>query len=391
MPRVAPFLAVRYDAAVVGPLAPLTAPPYDVISEPHRAHFADASPANIVHLDLAADGQGRGDERYAEAGALLRSWESAGVLRREQAASYYAYEARWPATDEVAAGRIRGVFVALTLEEWGGQVIPHEETMPGPVDDRLRLLRATATHLSAIYGTVTGPCQPLADLLDRTADTPALEEVIDEEGVRHRLWRVPADAPIASWLAGEPLLIADGHHRYTTALAYREERRAADGPGPWDAILSLVVDTGTQRVPVLPYHRVQLAGPPADADTGVGDMAELRNALSDERLRIGIVARDPRGALAFGTRTLQGRPPAVRALHAELLDDIAPGDSLRFTHSATDAEAAVRDGAAVAAYVLPATTPERLRAAIERGERLPRKSTFFWPKPRTGLLFMPVR
>jgi uncharacterized protein (DUF1015 family) len=391
MPRVAPFVAVRYDAAVVGPLAPLTAPPYDVISEPHRARFADASPANIVHLDLGADGQGRGDERYAQAGALLRSWESAGVLRREQAASYYAYEARWPATDEVAAGRIRGVFVALTLEEWGGQVIPHEETMPGPVDDRLRLLRATATHLSAIYGTVTGPCQPLADLLDRTADTPALEEVIDEEGVRHRLWRVPAEAPITSWLAGEPLLIADGHHRYTTALGYREERRVAEGSGPWDAILALVVDTGTQRVPVLPYHRVQLAGTPADADTAIGDMAGLRHALSDERLRIGIVARDRHGDLAFGTRTLQGQPPAVRALHAELLDDIAPGDALRFTHSATDAEAAVRDGAAVAAYVLPATTPERLRAAIERGERLPRKSTFFWPKPRTGLLFMPVR
>jgi uncharacterized protein (DUF1015 family) len=88
---------------------------------------------------------------------------------------------------------------------------------------------------------------------------------------------------------------------------------------------------------------------------------------------------------------LAGGPPAVRALHDELLDDIAPGDALRFTHSAPDALAAVRDGAAVAAYILPPTTPERLRAAMESGERLPRKSTFFWPKPRTGLLFMPVR
>jgi uncharacterized protein (DUF1015 family) len=376
----------------VGPLAPLTAPPYDVISEPHRARFVDASPYNVVHLDLGGIDEGsRVDDRYAEAGVALASWEAAGVLRREPTPSYYAYEARWAATDVVAEGRIRGVFVALTLEPWGGQVIPHEETMPGPVEDRLRLLRATATHLSPIYGTVTGPCEALAELLARTAQTSALEDVTDEEGVRHRIWRLPTEAPIASWLADEALLIADGHHRYTTALAYRDERHAADGPGPWDAILALIVDTGTQDVPVLPYHRVQLKGTAADADDAVDDLPELVRALSDEHPRVGVLTLAVGGRVIFGTRTLAGGPPAVRALHDELLDDIAPGDALRFTHSAPDALAAVRDGAAVAAYILPPTTPERLRAAMESGERLPRKSTFFWPKPRTGLLFMPVR
>ena len=392
MPRVAPFVALRYDAAVVGPLAPLTAPPYDVISEPHRARFAEASPYNVVHLDLGDGPTHLDDEhnRYARAAALLESWESAHALHRDPEPAFYAYEVAWLSRDGVSAGRIRGVFVALTLEPWGGAVIPHEETMPGPVEDRLRLLRATGTHLSPIYGTVRGPCDRLADLLARVAEEPSAEEVIDEEGVRHRLWLLSGEEPIASWLADEELLIADGHHRYTTALAYRDERHAVEGPGPWDSILTLVVDTGTQHVPVLPYHRVQVAGPPRMAERGVAGLQELIRDVSDEEVRIGVITRQG-GDLTYGMLQLTGSPPAVRALHDEVLDQLAPGDALRFTHSASDAEGAVRDGGAVAAYLLPPTTPERLLAAIERGDRLPRKSTFFWPKPRTGLLFMPVR
>ena len=261
--------------------------------------------------------------------------------------------------------------------------------MPGPIEDRLSLLRATRTHLSPIYGTIRGPHPPLAELLSGVTDDAPAEEVIDEEGVQHRLWLVPGDEPIASWLADDELLIADGHHRYTTALAYRDERHAIDGPGPWDTILALVVDTGTQDVPVLPYHRVQMAGSPAAPDRAVDGLEELRRVLSDTELRVGVITRRD-DALAYGALQLAGPPPAVRALHDAVLDDLAPGDALRFTHSAADAEDAVRDGA-VAAYLLPPTTPDRVLTAIERGQRLPRKSTFFWPKPRTGLLFMPVR
>jgi uncharacterized protein (DUF1015 family) len=388
MPRVAPFVGLRYDAAVAGPLGPLTAPPYDVISEPHRARFAAASPYNAVHLDL---GGGAGDDdRYARAASLLTSWEETHLLRRDREPMYYAYEVEWPATDDVDAGRFRGVFVALTLEPWGGAVLPHEETMPGPVEDRLRLLRATRTHLSPIYGTVRGPHHGLAELLARLTEVAPAEDVTDEEGVRHRLWLVAGDEPIAAWLADDELLIADGHHRYTTALAYRDERHAIDGRGPWDTILALVVDTGTQVVPVLPYHRVQMAGAPATPGGAVPGLEELRRVVSDAALRVGVITRGRDDQLAYATLQLAGSPPAVRALHDQLLDDLAPGDSLRFTHSASDAEEAVRDGA-VAAYLLPPTTPDSLLTAIERGQRLPRKSTFFWPKPRTGMLFMPVR
>jgi hypothetical protein len=204
------------------------------------------------------------------------------------------------------------------------------------------------------------------------------------------LWRISGDEPIADWLAPYDLLIADGHHRYTTALAYRDERHAIDGPGPWDAILALVVDTGTQHVPVLPYHRVQVAGTPAPLDEPAPDLAGVLARVDDEAGRVGVIERDDE-AVTFGVLDLPGAPPVVRTLHERILDRAAPGDALRFTHSAADAEHAVRSGEAIAAYVLPPTTPEDVLAAIERGDRLPRKSTFFWPKPRTGLVFMPVR
>lgn len=392
MPQVAPFVGLRYDQAVAGPIAQLTAPPYDVISEPHRDGFHAASPYNVAHLDLATGSLDPDHEesRYARAAELLTAWENTGVLRADDEPGYDVYEISWTGGATGTPGRIRGVLLALTLEPWGGAVIPHEETMPGPVEDRLALLRATGTHLSAVYGTIAGPSAPLAALLNRTCETDPLFDLVDEERVRHRLWRIGGDEPIADWLAPYDLLIADGHHRYTTALVYRDERHAIDGPGPWDAILTLVVDSGTQHVPVLPYHRVQVAGAPAPFDEPAPDLAGVLARVDDVAGRVGVIERVDE-AVAFGVLDLPGAPPVVRTLHERILDRAAPGDALRFTHSAADAEHAVRSGEAIAAYVLPPTTPEDVLAAIERGERLPRKSTFFWPKPRTGLVFMPVR
>ncbi|MFI5055449.1 MAG: DUF1015 family protein [Actinomycetota bacterium] len=390
MPHVAPFRGLRYDPAVAGELSRLTTPPYDVISEPRR--HREASPFNAVHVDLPEGVEDPNDpeNRYARAGGLLSSWERSGALMRPDEPCYYAHEFAWSGSDGTAT-RLRGVFVALELEPWGGSVIPHEHTMPGPVEDRLRLLRATATHLSPIYGTVSGPCAPLAALLERTSRQPPAEELLDEEGVTHRLWEIPQTEPIETWLRDEDILIADGHHRYTTALAYRDERHAADGSGPWDAILALVIDAGTESVPVLPYHRVQVAGEALAPSRPATDLDDVLARVSDEGLVVGVITRSDGRGPDYGLLDLDGSPPVVRALHAERLDAAAPGDALRFTHDAADAERAVLTGEAIAAYVLPQTTPARVLAAIEHGDRLPRKSTFFWPKPRTGMLFMPVR
>ena len=153
----------------------------------------------------------------------------------------------------------------------------------------------------------------------------------------------------------------------------------------------LTRDDGTESVPVLPYHRVQVAGVALAPSRPATDLDDVRARVSDEALVVGVITRRDGGEPSYGLLDLHGSPPAVGALHAERLDAVAPGDALRFTHDAADAERAVRTGEALAAYVLPTTTPARVLAAIEHGDRLPRKSTFFWPKPRTGMLFMPVR
>jgi uncharacterized protein (DUF1015 family) len=379
MPRVFPFEALVYDIGVVGALDRVTTPPYDVISEDRRKEYW-SDPFSIVQVDL---GTGDGEDRYVQAGALLRRWIVDGVLVRTPPA-FHAYEMRSSPTEAV-----RGIFCAMELEDWGGGILPHEETMSGPVEDRLQLLRATQTDLSAVYGTVTGPCPSLENLLDAVTSKPPEAELLDEQGVTHRRWSIPADLPIGDWLAEEPLLIADGHHRYTTALAYRDEMRAANGPGPWDRLLTFVVDAGSERLSVRPFHRIQLSGSAPEPGRPVGDLAAVLGALSDEGPRIGVVRPD--GAHAELTVwDLAGDPPAVRALHDELLDAIAPPGSLRFTPDAAEALSAVEGGGAVAAYLLPPTTPDRIRRVVERGERLPQKSTYFWPKPRTGMIMMPL-
>jgi uncharacterized protein (DUF1015 family) len=367
----------------------LTAPPYDVISDDRRRRCLDGSPYNVVHLDLAEgdDLAGSRDNRYTQAGSRLGAWRTAGVLVLSAEPAFYAYELRFALDDEDR--RLRGVMCAMDLEPWGGDVVPHEETMPGPIADRLRLLRATHAHLSPIYGTVAGPKEPLAELLDRVASDPPLVHTTDEEGVEHRMWSIGRDAPVGRWLADEQLLIADGHHRYATALEYRNDRHASDGPGPWDRILTFIVDAGTQRVPVLPYHRVQRDGPIPTGGSTMPDLPSLVRSLDDEALTYGTAVLDGEG-VDYRMHTLDGEPPTVQALHRDLLDRVAAGDTLTFTHEAEDADRAVRDGTAVAAYLLPSTTPERIRKVIERGERLPRKSTFFWPKPRTGMVLMPL-
>jgi uncharacterized protein (DUF1015 family) len=388
VPRVAPFHGLVYDPTVVGPLDLLTAPPYDVISGPNREGLRARSPYNIVHVDLADEGENQPPgEHYRRAASLLRRWRASGAVVRSEEPCFYAYEVRFAL--DGSDRRVRGILCALELEPWGGAILPHEQTMEGPIDDRLRLLRATRTHLSPIYGTIAGPSEPLSMLLDAVTATAPAATVADEEGVEHRVWSVDGRTDVTAWLAPFPLLIADGHHRYATALAYREERREAAGAGPWDRVLALVVDAATEAVPVLPYHRVQVAGRPPSGGRPIADLPALLASLDDVALRYGTVTRED-GRVVYRTHELTGDPPTVRALHDQVLDVAAPGDALRFTHDAADADGAVRQELAVAAYLLPPTTADRVRKVVERGERLPRKSTFFWPKPRTGMVMMAV-
>jgi uncharacterized protein (DUF1015 family) len=383
MPHISPFRGLVFDPSVVGPLEVVTAPPYDVIGESERRAFMSSSPYSVVHLDLSEGTE----DRYDRAARLLESWRAAGALVASPELRYYAYEMRFRL--DARARRIRGLLCSLQLEDWGGGVLPHERTMPGPIEDRLRLLRATRTNLSPVYGTVPGPVPDLASLLDEVTAAPPSRAAVDAQGVDHRMWPVPADPAIPGWLASGSVLIADGHHRYTTALHYRDERRAADGPGPWDSALAFVVDSRAESPPVLPFHRVVTAEPAPVTGTRVRDLQEVLAEVGDDGLVYGIVSRVD-AALVHLVAELRGPPPAVAALHDQVLGNETTGDRIRFTPDAVAAEAAVRSGDAIAAYILPPTTADRIRAVVERGERLPQKSTFFWPKPLTGMVMRPL-
>ncbi len=386
MSRISPFVGVLYDATRVGSLERVTTPPYDTIGPADQRRYLSADPHNVIRIDSPEEPQGgEADDKYRGAARWLRSWRDEGVLVATPRPSYYPYEMRF--SYRGAERVIHGLVCLVELEDWGGSILPHEHTMPGPVEDRLRLMRATRANLSAIQSVFAGPVEPVAELIEgATAGRPAAA-LTDERGVDHRLWIAPADGgnAVAEALSDIPLMIADGHHRYTTALRYRDEMRAEHGPGPWDHVMMLLVDAVTQDLPVLPFHRVVRWVRVPAGGVLVRDLEEILTEVDDDQLRYGVAARDDDGALEHRIAELTGTPPTVCALHDQVLtEDDAPG--VTFTPDPVEAEMAVRSGDAVAAFILPATNALRIRDVVGRGDRLPQKSTYFYPKPRTGLV-----
>jgi uncharacterized protein (DUF1015 family) len=386
---VAPFDGLLFDPAVVGDdLAAVTSPPYDVVLPHDQARLHGSSPYNIARVDLGADVAGAPEDKYTRAARLLRRWREEGVLVPAGGPSVYPYEMRFGYLG--AQRRVRGVLLEVGLEPWGGAVLPHERTMAAPVEDRLRLMRATGTDLSPIYAVVGGPSELQTDLLDEAVARPPVRQLIDEEGVAHRVWVEPMPDGLSDWYRDQPLLIADGHHRYQTALAHREELRAARGSGPWDAVMMLIVDAATEEPPVLPIHRLVRVDPlPELPGERVRGLEEVLARLVDDDLRFGAAIRADGGLLHLVGR-LEGEPPTVAALHRALLDDLPGVREVRFVPDAALAEAAVRAGDADLALFLPPARVANVRSVVASGGRLPQKSTYFWPKPRTGLVLRPL-
>ena len=386
MPRISPFVALRFDPERVGPLELVTAPPYDVISEHDHDRYLRSSPYNVTRLDLGDDPDLADDERDRRAAELFAAWRRDGILVETARPAWIAYEMRF----RLHGGdrRIRGVVAAVELEEPGDGIVPHERTMAGPVEDRLRLQRALRANLSCIECVYLGPNAAMASWLEDATGGEPDALVTDEEGVEHRMWLRPGDASVPGTLDHESLMIADGHHRYATSLRYRDEMRREHGPGPWDAVMVLLIDATTEQPPVLPFHRIQLEGEPPAAGDRVRNLEEVLESLDDDALRYGSISMDD-GALVHRVAELvSGEPPTVVALHEQILR-VDP-HALRFSPDPLAAEEAVRDGTAVAGYLLPATDAATIRRVVSRGERLPEKSTFFWPKPRTGLVLRPL-
>ena len=385
VPRVSPFTGLLFDTARVGPLHLVTSPPYDTIAEDQQRVLHALSPYNVVRLILGRDepADHETNNKYTRASDLLRSWREEGALVTTGPA-WFPYEMTF--RYQGRQRRVRGFICEVELEPWGGSIRPHERTMPAPIEDRLALLRTVRANLSPVYALSRGPHPNLAALLDGATRSDPAAKVTDQAGVEHRMWVSTDGSEIPSWLESDELLIADGHHRYTVALAFRDELRAQHGPGPWDRMMMLIVDAGTEDPPVLPIHRALMSGEPPDEGRPVRDLVEVLSELHDDELTYGSVTLED-GRVIHRVDELKGDPPTVCALHEQVLAGV--DDRLRFFPDAVAAEEAVRTGEAVAAYFLPPTRVDRIRSVIDHERRLPQKSTYFWPKPRTGFVIRP--
>ena len=370
MPRIKPFRALRYDPAVAGPLASVVAPPHDVISDERRDELLAASPFNVVRLIRPSDA--------ADAGTLIREWQEQGVLVRDREPAVWVMDESFTGPDGEARTR-RSLLARVRLEPYGeGEVYPHERTFGRQKAQRLELLRATNTKLSPIFLMHDGPSP------DDPPREPDAEVTFD--GVRVRLWRVPE--PEATALAESvrtPLVIADGHHRYETALRYHQEQGTEESA----FVLAALVSRTDPGLEIFPTHRV--AGEPVPALNGRFTTTPVESADALARLdalgrdRPGFVVVRPDGAVLAEAEP-DGTPVGVLDTH--VLDELELAD-VRFTPSAAEAEDAVREGRAAAAFLVRAPTVDQVEAVALAGAVMPQKSTYFFPKLTSGLVLAP--
>ena len=444
MPRVAPFRGLQYSIdrfgttevpgrirlaedgnAAPSRLADLTdvaCPPYDVISDAQRTELLARHDRNAVRLEYSAEA-----DPHAAAAEALTAWLADGTLeRRPEPAAWYYRHATAADPDEPT---VEGIVVRVLLEPWGEGVRRHEHTMPGPKADRLGLLRATRTQLSPILSIYLDRSERYRHVMSR----PWSEEwrARDADGLLHQLCAIEADERLLNYLGRQTLFVADGHHRYETALAYRAEIRAdprwasaAPGELAADWIMMMLVNAELSEMEIRPTHRLVLDGG-ADALRGVLDgddprfratpmpADELGSALEERRHddapSFGVVLPD-RAGLVVGDRAalderLRREPmsAAVRsldlaALHVAVLADrlgigpeeVAAGERLAYTRSESDARERVARGEAAAAILVRPTPLEQLAEVASAGDVMPQKSTYFYPKLLTGMVFNPL-
>jgi len=429
----------------------LLCPPYDVISPEEHEALLRRDPHNAVRLELPTPPPGgTPEQRYREAARTFVQWRTGGVLRKDVAPSVYLYEQRYRVPGSAAERRQRGLFARLKLEPFGpdGGVRRHERTLSGPKADRYELLKATGANFSAVATLYRGGPRVTGPLFDRlTSDEPDARG-LDGGAIEHRLWVVRADDPddseqsaaVAALLAAAgdgPITIADGHHRYETALRYREVRgrnRACESDPGYDYVLTLLYDVDDEPLTVLPTHRLVHGGPAGEALLeSAATHYEVERLSSREALVAAFTAhnvsasaaRAATGSGRFGVwsdgvativrvRT-RDRVPKVDAgsetdqeedlasrLDVSLLGEalerlfaidrgvVAGGGRLSYVHDALEAVAAVDKGEAATALLLDPTPVEAVLSVAGQGGVMPQKSTFFYPKAACGLVFNPL-
>ncbi len=430
MAEFRPFRALRYDPARVGDLARVVAPPYDVIDTSARDALYARSEFNAVRLILA-----REEDRYAAAAQRLADWEARGVLVEDPTPAFYGYAQDF-SLDGGEPRRRFGIIGVVRLEGFEtGSIRPHERTLAAPKADRLRLLEACRANLSPIFGLYPEADPVLEEVREKAERMPPLMDLVDDEGVRHRLWQISepaATAGICAALRGQRILIADGHHRYETALAYRERLASAGALGADDPANFVLIYLCCMRDPglvVLPTHRVlrgllgfhavsfldrtrrwfRLRELPANPEGGVALDKAHRESPDRPRLVLAIERAACLYLAELADAEVMGREaadlaPAVRCLDVAVADRLllrrilgvepaaaAQEGSLLYVKSERDALAAVASGDAQIAVLVRPAPIAAIDAACRAGVTMPEKSTYFYPKLLTGLVFYPLR
>jgi uncharacterized protein (DUF1015 family) len=435
MTDVRPFRALRYDPARVD-LSRVIVPPYDVVAAEDRAAFFDRDPHNAIRLELTRDIADEASTDYRHVRETLDAWIAQQVLTRDAEPALYPLRQSFTAPDGTRLAR-EGFFALVHLEDYERRIVrPHERTLAGPKADRLKLLRAARANLSVVFLLYEDREHALAPLLREALENASVGTARDESGAEHRLARLRDRAAIrdvARFLADRPVVIADGHHRYETALTYRDERRAAgegsaiDAPHEW--LLVYLANAFAPGSLLLPIHRLVLKGAlptemqvarseakPSEAHEAwlrerlpgwesrsvpIADPSELPELLARHleplRDRHAFAADDASGWLRIFWRAHSDGELTVRVIHREVIEGLFGLDeaavragAIAYPKSALQTARDLRAGrGAVALYLNPLTAEDVFRVT-GAGEVLPQKSTFFTPKLPSGLVFRPL-
>ncbi len=434
MAIVSPFRGIHYDLGRVADLSWVVAPPYDVISPEQQASLHKRDPRNIVRIDFGMDAEGEGaaPDKYARAAASLTAWLAEGTLARDPVPALYYYEQEFSLPG-------RGVFVrkgflgALRLSAFGeGTVFPHERTHARPKEDRLALMRATGANTSPIFGVYSDPRDEVAGALRATIPERPEFAAADDLGVKHRMWTVTNPAALraaAAGMADKAVFIADGHHRYETALAFRDEMRAKHGArddAAYEHVLMFLCNMDDEGIVILPTHRGVHSLPAFSEDgfldrirafapvsTRAGSAADAVAAAQDAGREGKAIAWSAGGGrfhlvsfpdpARFAGEHLSRFPLALRTLdvvllHGFLLEQIlgispeavTAGRFVRYYKEAAQAASDLANRDLQAAFFLNPVTVDEFRNVSLSGHVLPQKATFFYPKILTGLLLFPV-
>jgi uncharacterized protein (DUF1015 family) len=426
MADIRAFRGLRYNPAVFGTnLTEVTCPPYDVITPPEQAGLVEQHPQNIIRLELPQDQPSR--SRYAAAAEQLQTWLQERVLVQENVPTLYAYRTSFDI--EGQARSRHGIVAALHVEPWEQQVVrPHERTFAGPKQDRLELMRACGANFSPIWGLYQeneGATERVwATVADREPDWWS----DDREGVRHEVWAVTDPEVIGAWsaaLSTRPVYIADGHHRYETAMHFQQERNqegTAPADAAWNFVMTYLVEATDPGLIVRGTHRLVRAHPAMTAETLRSTLAQAFDLIDFEGTPTELLARleeirdrpafgiwapslglnlvasaqDPAGVPVelAGSHSAAWRGLDLAVLHVLAIDRLyAEGTTklsedgyLSYPRSLAEVESAINDGDAQIVFLLRTTPVAQIMAVADAGDLMPEKSTFFVPKPITGMV-----